>query len=88
MDRRMIEPGLRGETAWLLAKASTVELVEHESPHMQYALRRIGGRERLEGRMREFAQAWNEAPFVDADEDTLRFVDEVLVRTHESKDGV
>lgn len=79
---------MRGETAWLIAKSEKLQgkLVEQLTPQMQYAIRRVGGYDRLEGRQAEFAQAWNEAPFVDADEDTVST--QTLVRIHELKDGV
>ena len=58
-----------------------------KTPQIEYATRRIGGPAFLNGRLAEFTRAYNESPFVDADEDTVNYV-EILVRAHVPKDGV
>lgn len=56
------------------------------TPQIEYATRRIGGK--LDGNLAEFTQAYNEAPFVDADLDTNFSPAKILVRPLEPKDGI
>lgn len=66
-------------------------------PRIEYALRRIGGlmalnqitEERRPFMVRDFVQAFNEAPIVDSDEDRvlLQGVRKILVRAKELRDG-
>lgn len=58
-----------------------------DTPQIEYALRRIGGPERLANRLDDFTRAYNESPIVDADENET-FYQNILVRAHEPKDGV
>ena len=63
--------------------------IEELPPRTQYAVRRIGGQRKLnlEGCSYQFTQAFNEAPIVDCDLDTVE-MEEILVRGKEPKDGV
>ena len=61
--------------------------VEELAPRTQYAVRRIGGPGKLGGCSYEFTQAFNEAPIVDCDLDTV-FTEEILVRGKQPKDGL
>lgn len=61
--------------------------IEDLPPQVQYVLRRIMGLGNLGTCDRDFVQAWNESPIVDADEDEVFYAD-ILVRPHEPKDGV